>query len=98
MSNNLDKTYRFFISFRGELHSFALDWNKVPEEIAENIPGHYIYNIPVIDSEGKISEATAIYLTPVGDNIEIEGDDCLEILKSNDGKIIMAYFKDDEVL
>ena len=90
------KPYRFFISLRGELNTFPLEWSKIPEEIADNIPGHYVYNIPVIDSEGKISKSTAIYLTPISPSIDVEEDDCLVILKSKDESLLMAYFIDDE--
>lgn len=57
---------KYLVSFRYDSPaSIAVDWNKIPTEIFEKIPGVYIYNVPAVTSEGDIIEKTVIYLNPV---------------------------------
>ena len=43
----------------------AIDWNKFPESLVDNLSGKYLYNVLSLTSDGKIEEKTVIYIKPV---------------------------------
>lgn len=42
-----------------------VDWNKLPDELIENIKSEYIYNTLAYSTEDKINVKTVIYFRPV---------------------------------
>ncbi len=42
-----------------------IDWNKLPDELIENINTDYIYNTLAYSSESKINVKSIIYFRPV---------------------------------
>ena len=42
----------------------AIDWNKFPEEVIDNLPGEYLYNVLSVNDLGEVEEKTVVYLKP----------------------------------
>lgn len=44
--------------------TFPVDWTKIPEDVIEEIPGRYLYNVLSVRGDGSLTEKTVLYLQP----------------------------------
>lgn len=44
--------------------AIPVEWRKFPDELIDNLPGKYLFNVFSCNTEGEIIEKTVIYLQP----------------------------------
>ena len=58
--------------------SIPINWNKLPQEVIDDIPYWYFENVYSIRKDGSISEKTVVYVEPT-DNLDEDYDLIYEI-------------------
>ena len=61
----MGKCKKYQICFRGEEGYLPVDWDKLPDEIFDNILPEYIYNVLSLSDEGNLNIKSVVYFRPV---------------------------------